>query len=234
MLGHYCGGVLAFDFFCLVVEGYIIILLCTPSTEKERKGIKKKRKKRVENPPPPPNTDSDPDCMHGQDRQPFWIPKERRDLVVWKESREIRRERKQMESLDASGALDPGDILYKTETLRRGNEDMRRRIAELRDTLQSERARLRDAHVDKVHSLKKQLDLSEVCLCEREIVYIWRRNEGEIQQKESSILSSFLLIYVCSKKSTPLWKNRRRSSWKKRYVVTGEDFGWWLCVWRGI
>ena len=60
------------------------------------------------------------------------------------------------------GPFDPSDLTYKTETLRRGNEDMRRRIAELRDTLQLERARLRDAHVDKVHSLKRQRDMSEV------------------------------------------------------------------------
>ncbi len=67
---------------------------------------------------------------------------------------------------------DPGDITYKTETLRRGNDDMRKRIAELRDTLQMERARVRDAHVDKVTSLKKQRDMDEVsgdeldmCVC---------------------------------------------------------------------
>lgn len=56
----------------------------------------------------------------------------------------------------------PGDLAYKTETLRRGNEDMRRRISELRDTLQLERARVRGAHVDKVVAVKRQRDLDEV------------------------------------------------------------------------
>lgn len=60
-----------------------------------------------------------------------------------------------------SSRVDPGDAAYKTETLRRGNEDMRRRISELRDTLQLERARLRDAHVEKVVSVKRQRDISE-------------------------------------------------------------------------
>lgn len=62
----------------------------------------------------------------------------------------------------AKGRIDPGDAAYKTETLRRGNEDMRRRISELRDTLQLERARLRDAHVEKVVSVKRQRDVDEV------------------------------------------------------------------------
>lgn len=56
----------------------------------------------------------------------------------------------------------PGELAYKTETLRRGNEDMRKRISELREHLQQERARVHGAQVDKVVAVKRQRDLDEV------------------------------------------------------------------------